>query len=35
MSRRSRCLFLKIEKSVAIVPKPTEIMVTELSKNNE
>jgi hypothetical protein len=35
MSRRSRCLFLKIEKSVAIVSKATEIMVTELSKNNE
>ena len=35
MSRRSRCLFLNIEESVAVAPKVVEIMAKELSKNNQ
>ena len=35
MSRRSRCLFLNIEDSIAVATKVDEIMAKELSKNNE
>ena len=34
MSRRSRCLFLNIEQSIAVATKVVEIMAKELSKNN-
>ena len=35
MSRRSRCLFLNIEQSIAVALKVVEIMAKELSENNK